>query len=91
MIPDEHDRLLPEQRARVRVDGMLAEAGWVVQDYKGRDVAAQGEAFDPAYENIEKRTERSKLPEGVQVAVLEKKTRGQLADVELTLSDPMPT
>ncbi len=33
MTPDEQDRLLPEQRARVKIDGMLAAAGWVVQDY----------------------------------------------------------
>jgi type I restriction enzyme R subunit len=33
MNPDEHDRLLPEQRARVKIDEMLAAAGWVVQDY----------------------------------------------------------
>ncbi len=33
MTPDEHDRLLPEQRARVKIDEMLAAAGWVVQDY----------------------------------------------------------
>ncbi|MEO6627736.1 MAG: DEAD/DEAH box helicase family protein, partial [Aquihabitans sp.] len=34
MTSSDHDRLLPEQRARVRIDGMLAAAGWVVQDYK---------------------------------------------------------
>ena len=28
------DGLLPEQRARVRIDAMLARAAWVVQDYK---------------------------------------------------------
>lgn len=28
------DRLLPEQHARVRIDGMLVRAGSVVQDYK---------------------------------------------------------
>ncbi|CAN5903802.1 hypothetical protein BH23ACT10_BH23ACT10_17180 [soil metagenome] len=34
MTFNDHDRLLPEQRARVRIDAMLEAAGWVVQDYK---------------------------------------------------------
>jgi type I restriction enzyme R subunit len=36
----EKDRLHPEQRARVEIDRMLAEAGWLVQDYKSIDVTA---------------------------------------------------
>jgi hypothetical protein len=32
MTSDDSDRLLPEQRARVRIDAMLKAAGWVVQD-----------------------------------------------------------
>ncbi len=39
MTPDD-DRLLPEQRARVRIDEMLAAAGWVVQDYKAVNLYA---------------------------------------------------
>ncbi|QYG95581.1 DEAD/DEAH box helicase family protein [Iamia sp. SCSIO 61187] len=38
-------RLLPEQRARVRIDEMLEAAGWVVQDYRAVNLyAAQGVA-----------------------------------------------
>ncbi len=37
---DDHDRLLPEQRARVRIDAMLKAAGWVVQDYKAVNLYA---------------------------------------------------
>lgn len=40
MTSDDHDRLLPEQRARVRIDGMLATAGWIVQDYKAVNLYA---------------------------------------------------
>ncbi|MEX2619203.1 MAG: type I restriction-modification enzyme R subunit C-terminal domain-containing protein [Egibacteraceae bacterium] len=40
MAPQDHDRLLPEQRARVRIDAMLAAAGWVVQDYKSVNLYA---------------------------------------------------
>ncbi len=34
MTPADDDYLLPEQRARKRIDEMLVIAGWVVQDYK---------------------------------------------------------
>ena len=40
MTSSDHDRLLPEQRARVRIDGMLAAAGWIVQDYKSVNLYA---------------------------------------------------
>lgn len=33
MAAGDDDRLLPEQRARVRIDDMLKRAGWMVQDY----------------------------------------------------------
>src|SRR4051794_19725653 len=34
-MPDpDRSRLLPEQRARMRIDTMLEAAGWVLQDYK---------------------------------------------------------
>ena len=40
VTPHDYDRLLPEQRARVRIDGMLTAAGWVVQDYKSVNLYA---------------------------------------------------
>src|SRR5262245_39620025 len=40
MTFDDSDRLLPEQRARVRIDAMLEAAGWVVQDYKAVNLHA---------------------------------------------------
>ena len=40
MTSDDPDRLLPEQRARVRIDAMLEAAGWVVQDYKAVNLYA---------------------------------------------------
>lgn len=49
----------------------------VVKDYKGRDKSvAEGEAFDPTYDNIEARTERSALKVGMKLALLPKRTRG---------------
>ena len=35
MVPaDPADYIAPENKARIRIDGMLERAGWVVQDYK---------------------------------------------------------
>ena len=47
-----------------------------VKGYKGDAAMAAGEAFDPSPKNIEARTERYKLPSGMTVALLQKKTRG---------------
>ena len=48
----------------------------VVKNYKGGEALAQGEAFDPTPANIESRLQRSKLPDGMKVVLLPKKTRG---------------
>ena len=57
----------------------------LVKDYKGGEVVAAGEFFDPTAENIQKRTTFGELSTGVKTAVLPKKTRGELATFELTL------
>jgi zinc protease len=48
----------------------------VVKDYKGRAVLAQGEVFDPSPANIEARTQRFTLANGMKAALLPKKTKG---------------
>jgi zinc protease len=50
----------------------------LVKDYKGGAAIALGEKFDPTPENLEKRTKRSTLPGGMKVALLPKKTRGEM-------------
>ena len=54
-------------------------------DYHGREAVAAGEAFDPSPANIEKRTKRYKLANGMQVAELAKETRGKTVAGSLTL------
>jgi zinc protease len=56
----------------------------LVKDYKGRETVAKGEAFDPSPENIEKRVTRGKF-DGVQYALLPKKTRGEMVELRLNL------
>jgi zinc protease len=57
----------------------------MLRDYKGEPVTAQGEAFDPTPANIEARTVRLTLPNGMKLALMPKKTRGGtvVADLEL--------
>jgi zinc protease len=57
----------------------------VLKDYKGRAETASGEAFDVSPANIESRTRREKLPSGIPVALLEKKTRGQAVNINIRL------
>ena len=45
---------------------------------------AQGEAFDPSQDNIDKRTQVITLKSGVKVALLEKKTRGESVVVRVS-------
>jgi zinc protease len=57
----------------------------LVRNYKGEPAVAAGEVFDPTPANLEARTERMQLPNGMKVALLPKKTRGETAQFELRL------
>ncbi|MBX7127190.1 MAG: insulinase family protein [Cyclobacteriaceae bacterium] len=57
----------------------------LVKDYKGNAAVSVGEAFDPSPANIESRTTRATLPNGMKVAYLSKKTRGESVQVRMTL------
>ena len=57
----------------------------LLKDYKGREAVAAGEAFDPSPLVIEQRTERGKLVDGIEYALLPKKTRGETVSLMLTL------
>jgi zinc protease len=57
----------------------------IVKDYKGTQTIAQGEVFDPAPANIETRTMRGELANGMKTAMLTKKTRGESVEARITL------
>ena len=57
----------------------------LVSNYQGRDPIAAGEAFDVSPANLEARTLRFTVPEGIKVALLPKKTRGEEVHATLTL------
>ena len=53
------------------------DVGAMVAGYQGDAAVAAGEAFDPTPANLEARTERVKLANGMTLAMLPKKTRGE--------------
>jgi len=58
----------------------------MVEGYQGREAVAEGEAFDPSPTNIERRTTRYTLGNGMEVALLSKETRGDVAMVSMRLA-----
>ncbi len=63
----------------------LVDVAALVKDYKGDASLAAGEAFAATPQNIDSRVVRSALPNGMKVAMLSKKTRGQTVRVAMTL------
>ncbi|MFP6769231.1 MAG: pitrilysin family protein [Planctomycetaceae bacterium] len=57
----------------------------MIGNYKGRKAVAAGEAFDVSPQNIESHTVRYTMPGGLKVALLPKKTRGEVVSLLLTL------
>jgi zinc protease len=57
----------------------------LVREYRGRAAVAAGEAFDPTPDNIDRRTQRFTLANGVEVALLPKETRGDAVQAGLVL------
>ncbi len=57
----------------------------MVRDYKGDASVSAGESFDPTPANLEARTQRFVLPNGMKVALLPKKTRGETVQIQLRL------
>jgi zinc protease len=57
----------------------------MVRDYKGGEGLSEGEDFEATPENIEGRLIRTTLPNGLEVSLLPKKTRGGTVNASLTL------
>ncbi len=63
----------------------------LVSTYKGKELIAQGEEFDPSFENIEKRTIKGKEKSGLEYALLSKQNRGDGVNANITLRYGTPT
>ena len=48
----------------------------MVEGYTGKEAIAEGEAFDPSYENIDNRNEQDEFENTLEYAFLNKETRG---------------
>jgi zinc protease len=57
----------------------------MVADYKGSAVVQAGEAFDASPRNIDARTKRAALPNGMQLTLLPKQTRGNRVVAQIAL------
>ncbi|MGA8030293.1 MAG: pitrilysin family protein [Bryobacteraceae bacterium] len=57
----------------------------LVKDYKGGEAIAQGEAFDTSPANIDRRTVRGELQPGIKLALVSKRTRGNIVNATLRL------
>src|SRR5579872_5833187 len=57
----------------------------LLKDYKGNAAVEQGEAFDASPANIDARTVRVTLPNGMKLALLSKKTRGATVTATIAL------
>ncbi|GMU58821.1 MAG: hypothetical protein AMXMBFR34_05840 [Myxococcaceae bacterium] len=64
----------------------LVDLAPVLKEYKGKAAMAQGEAFDASPKNIDARTTRATLANGMKVALLSKKTRGETVNVAIDLN-----
>ena len=61
------------------------DVGAMVKDYRGNAALVAGEAFNPTPENIDRRAVRSSLPNGLKLALLPKRTRGESVVASITL------
>ena len=57
----------------------------LVKGYKGRQGISEGEKFEASVANVEKRTTRITLGNGMKLALLPKKTRGEAVRAQLTI------
>jgi zinc protease len=57
----------------------------LLKDYKGDATVAQGEAFDPSTTNIDARTRRGQVGDGIKIAFIPKKTRANTVSANIVL------
>lgn len=82
---------IPEEKPdRVEVPA-APDVASLVSSYKGKELIAQGEEFDPSFENIEKRTTKGKEKSGLKFALLPKQNRGDAVNANITLRYGTPS
>ena len=74
---------LPDAKPDRAPDAPPVDVAAALKDYKGDAQVAAGETFDPTPANLEARTQRHTLPNGMKLALLPKKTRGETVQIQL--------
>jgi zinc protease len=82
---------IPEDKADRVETPAVPDVASLVSNYKGKALIAQGEEFNPAFENIEKRTEKGSLKSGLEFAMLQKENRGDAVNANITLRYGTPS
>jgi zinc protease len=72
----------PPDRAEIHP---VPDLSAMLKNYTGRAAIEQGEAFDPSPANVEARTQRLTLPNGMKLILLPKKTRGGSVSAVISL------
>ncbi|HLX42390.1 MAG TPA: pitrilysin family protein [Bryobacteraceae bacterium] len=78
-------RFMPDAKPERAEIPAAPDVAALVKDYKGNAAVEQGEAFDASPANIDTRTVRITLPNGMKLALLSKKTRGATVTAALTI------
>lgn len=76
---------IPEQNPDRTVVPDPPDIAALLQGYKGKPPIAQGEDFEASPENVEKRTTRGQIENGMKFALLPKETRGDSVSATITL------
>lgn len=74
-----------EQPARVEIPA-VASVNEMVKNYQGRAKIAEGEVFEPSFDNIDSRTVITQLSNGTELSLLSKKTRGESVVASIMMS-----
>ena len=76
---------VPTKETNRAVISEAPSAAELVKGYKGREAVAEGEEFDPAPSNIQKRTNETTLSNGAEIALLKKENRGNSVTARIKL------
>ena len=79
-------QFIPTEEAQ-RVDiPQVASVDEMVAGYTGREAIAQGELFEPTFDNIDNRTALTSLSADQRMTLLEKRTRGESVNLVMQLN-----
>ncbi len=76
---------MPDEKPERAEIPAAPEVKALLKDYKGDAAVSQGEAFDPSTTNIDARTRRGQVADGIKIAFIPKKTRANTVSANIAL------